>query len=103
MEDVILKSKNLIGSNQSEEVGFVHMLSLLALPTKRRQGDKPLMDYSNSHVVTLNQYLIILKQKVVDKKIANKLKEQKVKKRGKKGLERLKVHISVEQIAQRII
>jgi hypothetical protein len=94
LEDVILKSKNLIGSNQNEEVGFAHMLSLLALPTKRRQGNKPLMDYSNSHVVTLNQYLVILKQKVVDKKIANKLKEQKVKERGKKGLERLKVHIS---------
>ncbi len=94
MEDVILKSKNLIGSNQSEEVGFAHMLSLPALPTKRKHGNEPLMDYSNSHVVTLNQYLVILKQKVVDKKIANKLKEQKAKERGKKGLERLKVHIS---------
>jgi hypothetical protein len=65
LEDVILKSKNLIGSNQSEEVGFAHMLPLHALPTKRRQGNKPVMDYCNSHVVTLNQYLAILKQKVV--------------------------------------
>jgi hypothetical protein len=67
LEDVILKLKNLIGSNQNEEVRFAHMLSLPALPTKRRQSNEPLMDYSNSHVVTLNQYLIILKQKVVDK------------------------------------
>jgi hypothetical protein len=40
------------------------------------------MDYSNSYVVTLNQYLVILKQKVVDKKIANKLREQKAIKKG---------------------
>jgi hypothetical protein len=57
------------------------MLSLPALPTKKRQGNKPLMDYSNSYVVTLNQYLVILKQKVVDKKIGNKLREQKAKKK----------------------
>jgi hypothetical protein len=65
------------------------MLSLPTLPTKRRQGNEPLMDYSNSHVVTLNQYLVILKQNVVDKKIANKLKEKKTKKRGKKRSRRV--------------
>jgi hypothetical protein len=59
--DVISKSKKLIGLNQNEEVGFAHMLSLPTLPTKRKQGNKPLVDYSNSHVVTLDQYLTILK------------------------------------------
>jgi hypothetical protein len=68
LEDVISKSKNLIGLNQNEEVGFVNMLSLLALPTKKKQSDESLVDYSNSHVVTLDQYLAILKQKVVDRK-----------------------------------
>ncbi len=68
LEDVILKSKNLINLNQNEKVGFVHMLLLLALPTKKKQSDESLVDYSNSHVVTLDQYLAILKQKVVDKK-----------------------------------
>jgi hypothetical protein len=68
LEDVTTKSKVLIGSNQSEEVGLVHLLSLPTLPTKRKQGNKPLVDYFNSHVVTSNQYLVILKQKAMDKK-----------------------------------
>jgi hypothetical protein len=42
----------------------------------------------------LNQYLVIVKQKVVDKRIANKLREQKLKKGEKQNLEGLKVHIS---------
>jgi len=61
LEDVISKSKNLIGLNHNEKVGFAHMLSLLALPTKKKQSDESLVDYSNSHVVTLDQYLAILK------------------------------------------
>jgi hypothetical protein len=60
------------------------MLSLPTLPIRRRQGNKPLMDYSNLHVVTLDQYMVVLKQKVMDKKIINKLKEQKVKEREEK-------------------
>ncbi len=36
------------------------------------------MDYSSSHMVTLDQYLVVLKQKVMDKKIV-KIKELKVK------------------------
>ncbi len=54
LEDVTLNSKYSIGSNHSEEVGLVHLLSLPTLPTRRRQGNEPLMDYSNSHVVTSN-------------------------------------------------
>jgi hypothetical protein len=36
LENVIMKSKDLIGSNQSEEVGLTHLLSLFTLPTTRR-------------------------------------------------------------------
>jgi hypothetical protein len=36
VENVIMKSKDLIGLNQSEEVGLAHLLSLFTLPTKRR-------------------------------------------------------------------
>jgi hypothetical protein len=39
------------------------------------------VDYSNSHVVTSNQYLVILKQMVMDKKIVDKLREQNANKR----------------------
>lgn len=61
LEDVILKSKYLISSNKSEKVGLAHLLSLPTLPTQRRQGNKPLVDYSSSHVVRSNQYMAILK------------------------------------------
>jgi hypothetical protein len=43
---------------------------LLTLPTKRKQGNEALMDYSNSHVVTLDQYVVILKYKVMDEENA---------------------------------
>jgi len=61
LENVIMKSKDLIGSNQNEKVGLTHLLSLFTLPTTRKQGNEPLVDYSSSHVVTLDQYLAILK------------------------------------------
>jgi len=61
LENVIMKSKDLIGSNQNEKVGLAHLLSLFTLPTKKRQGNEALVDYSSSHVVTSYQYLVILK------------------------------------------
>lgn len=42
------------------------------------------MDYSNSHVVTSYQYLIVLKHKVMDKKIVEKIKELKAKEKEKR-------------------
>ncbi len=39
--------------------------------------------YSNSHVVTSYQYRVVLKHKAMNKKITNKLREQKVKEREK--------------------
>jgi hypothetical protein len=38
LKDVHLESKDLISSNQSEEVGLAHLLSLPTLPTRKRQG-----------------------------------------------------------------
>jgi hypothetical protein len=61
LENFTLESKDLINSNQSEEVGLAHLLSLPTLPTWRREGNKPLVDYSNSYVVTSDQYMVILK------------------------------------------
>jgi hypothetical protein len=45
-------------------------------------------------VVTSNQYLAISKQKAMDKKTADKLREYKDKKGKRKGVEGLKVHNS---------
>jgi hypothetical protein len=45
------------------------------LPTRRRHGKKPLMDYSNSLVVISNQYLAMLKQRALEKEIVDESKE----------------------------
>jgi hypothetical protein len=60
---------------------LVNLLSLPQLPTRKRQGKKPLVDYSSSYVVTSNQYLVVLKQNVVDKKVVD------VENKGKGGKE----------------
>jgi hypothetical protein len=39
------------------------------LPTRRRHGKKPLVDYFSSNVVTSNQYLTMLRQKALEKKL----------------------------------
>ncbi len=51
------------------------LLCLPRLPTRRRHGKKPLVDYSSSHVVTSNQYLVVLKEKALEKKIVDKIRE----------------------------
>jgi hypothetical protein len=48
---------------------LANLLFLPQLPT--RQGKEPLVDYSSSYVVTSNQSLVVLKQKVVDKEIVD--------------------------------
>jgi hypothetical protein len=48
------------------------------ITTRKKQGKEPLVDYSSSHMVTLDQYLVVLKQKVMDKKVV-KIRELKAK------------------------
>lgn len=58
----ILELNDVIGANQIQEVvGLVNVWSLPQLPTRKRQGNGPLVDYSSSQVVTSYQYLVILK------------------------------------------
>jgi hypothetical protein len=42
------------------------------------------MDYSNSHVVTSYQYLIVLKHKIMDKEVVENIKELKAKEKEKR-------------------
>jgi hypothetical protein len=86
LENITPKLNDLIGSNHREKLDWFTYLHCLHYQgqEKTRQRNEPLVDYSSSLVVTLNQYLTILKQKVMDKEIADKLKEHKVKEREKK-------------------
>ncbi len=52
------------------------------------------MHYSNSHVITLDQYLAMLRKKALEKEIVDKIREQKTKKRKeKKYQDRLNIHL----------
>jgi hypothetical protein len=62
LENSNLKLNYLSIPNHTQGVAELgDILSLPRLPTKKRHGKKPLVDYSNSHVVTSNQYLVVLK------------------------------------------
>ncbi len=61
------------------------LLSLPRLPTRRKHGKEPIVDYSNSHVVTSNQYLVVLRQKALENKIVDKIREQKGKNKEKRS------------------
>jgi hypothetical protein len=64
-----------IPSQTQGVVELADLLSLPRLPTRRRHGKEPLMDYSSSRVVTLDQYLALLRQMTLEKKDVNKIRE----------------------------
>lgn len=45
---------------------------LLKLPTRKTKWIEPIINYNKSHVVTFNQYLDVLQQKVTKRKQQNK-------------------------------
>jgi len=64
------------------------------LPTRKKHGKKSLMHYSNSHVITLDQYLAMLRKKALEKEIVDKIREQKTKKKKeKKYQDKLNIHL----------
>ncbi len=65
------------------------LLSLPRLPTKRIHGKQPLVDFSSSHVVMSNQYLVVLRQKALEKKNIDKIREQKTKEKQEKRSRRV--------------
>jgi hypothetical protein len=86
LEDSNLELDDLtIPSPTQGVVELGDLLSLPRLPTRRKHGKEPLVDYSSSHVVTSDQYLVVLKQKALEKEIVDEIKEQNAKK--KKGEE----------------
>lgn len=56
---------------------------------KKTHGKEPLVDYSSSHVVTLDQYLVQLKQRAMEKKVAKNIEELKAKEREEKRSNRV--------------
>jgi hypothetical protein len=59
------------------KLGKFEMFSLFHLLTKQIKGREPLVDYSQSHVVTFNQYLDIMWKKAMDKTIVKEIRKGK--------------------------
>lgn len=68
---------------------LVDLLTLPRLPRKKMHGKEPLVDYSISDVVTLNQYLVQLKQRAMEKEVAKNIKELKANEREEKRSNRV--------------
>jgi hypothetical protein len=81
----------------SQTQGVVQLgnfLSLPRLPTRKKLGKEPLGDYSNSHVVTLDQYSAMLRQKALEeKKMLIKSRSIKEKKERRKYQDELNTHL----------
>jgi hypothetical protein len=60
-----------------ESMRMHNLMSLPCLPIRHTKGKEPLVDYSQSHVVTSFRYLDILKKKTMEKAIAKEIKEHK--------------------------
>jgi len=54
-----------------------NLFSLLHLPTRQTKGKKSIIDYSQSHVVTFDKYLNIMRKKAMDKVITKEIREDK--------------------------
>jgi hypothetical protein len=54
-----------------------NLFSFLRLLTRQTKGKEPLVDYSQSHVVTSYQNLNIMLKKTMDKAIAKEIGEDK--------------------------
>ncbi len=63
-----------------------NLFSMPHLLARQTKGKEPLVDYSQSHVITYDQYLDIMWKKAMDKVIAKKIKEHRQKEREEKKL-----------------
>jgi len=61
--------------------GCDNLLSLPHLLIRRTNGREPLMDYFQNHVVTLEEYLKIMRQKAMDREATKQIRESKRKER----------------------
>jgi hypothetical protein len=59
-------------------------MSLPHLPSRRTNGRKTVVDYSQNHVVTLEEYLRIMQQKAMDREATKWIQKNKRKERQKK-------------------
>ncbi len=65
------------------------LFTLFHLPTKKTQGRESLVDYSQSHVVTSQEYLSRMRQKTLEKEVVEIIREVQRKERLEKQARRV--------------
>jgi hypothetical protein len=98
--DEIVKFINFESSTQVASTQGSH--SLLSLPhlfVRRTNGREPLMDYFQSHVVTLEEYLRIMQQKAMDKEVVKQIRKSRRKEKKVKKV--LTMLVVVEKLVER--
>jgi hypothetical protein len=65
-----------------------NLFLLLHLFVRHIKGNEPLVDYSQSDVITFDQYLNIMWKKAMDKVIVKEIREDKQQEREDKKLKR---------------
>jgi hypothetical protein len=67
-----LESENI--ANLTQDLVFSNLLSLPHLLARKTKGREPLMHYSQFHVVTSDEYLQIMRQKVMEKEVVKEIR-----------------------------
>jgi hypothetical protein len=93
LKDLCLESNDLTVSYQTQQVlTLANLLYLPQLPTRKTFGKEPLVYYFSSHVVTFNQYLVVLKKKEKQRGYGQSRGIQTKQREGKK-IKKLKIHL----------
>jgi hypothetical protein len=83
------------------------MHNLLLLPrllAKHIKGKKPLVDYSQSHVMISSTYLDMLKRKIMENVIVEEIKEGKQKEKEENQIKQTtKLGFAVDQTTQKCV
>jgi hypothetical protein len=73
----LLQETQLPPNLTQESMKVYNLLLLFHLPTRCTKGKEPSIDYSQSHVVNNSEYLDILRNKTMKKKVQRKSKQAK--------------------------
>jgi hypothetical protein len=98
---VILKNPNNFQIWLKNPWGYITFCCLLARHTK---GKKPLVDYSQSHVMTTSKYLDILRRKIMEKVVVEEIREGNWKEKEENRTKRTtKLGFAIDRTTQKCV
>ncbi len=89
--------KKLIILNLIQDTMRIH------LPTKQIRGKEPLVNYSQSHVVTSAEYLVIMCKNVMEKLVAKLIRETHHKEREENKVKKITNYFTIDDQASQCV